>query len=145
MRLRHVEYYLNMLNLVSARSTCGRRSVGAILVDEHNRILSTGYNGVPPRYPHCTEVACTGHNDQPGDSSRCAAIHAEVNAILQCHRIDLIHTLYVSAAPCYTCAKMLCNTNLKQVVCLETYADAKGRELLEAQGILFVVATGFKL
>lgn len=139
MRLNHDNYYLELLKLVAQRSTCGRRAVGAIFVDERGQILSTGYNGVPRGYPHCDTVPCDGRFDRPGDSSRCASVHAEVNVVLQCHRMDLVHTLYVSCTPCYTCSKMLCNTGLKRIVCLEPYADELGLKLLRAQGILLVI------
>jgi len=90
MRPNHDQYFLEMLELVAARSTCCRRSVGAILVDERNRILATGYNGTPQNFGHCTkESPCPGGSDSAGDTSRCLAVHAEVNAILQCHRMDL--------------------------------------------------------
>ena len=48
---------MNITNLVSERSTCTRRAVGAVLVKE-KRILSTGYNGAPSGLKHCLEVGC---------------------------------------------------------------------------------------
>jgi len=122
-RLSHDEYFLSMLQLVASRSTCIRRAVGAIIVDEKHHVLSTGYNGVPSGFPHCIDKQCAGALDPPGVSFRCLAVHAEVNAVLQCPRIGLAHTLYVSCAPCFSCAKMICNTPLKRIVCLEPYAD----------------------
>jgi deoxycytidylate deaminase len=51
------EYFMEMAHIVSKRSTCKRRKVGAILVkDKH--ILSTGYNGAPKGLKHCTDVGC---------------------------------------------------------------------------------------
>ena len=41
-------YFLDIVDLVSRRSTCLRRAVGAALVRDR-RILATGYNGVPFR------------------------------------------------------------------------------------------------
>ena len=47
------EYFMEMAYVVSKRSTCIRRKVGAILVkDKH--ILSTGYNGAPKGHKHCS-------------------------------------------------------------------------------------------
>ena len=49
------EYFMEMAHVISKRSTCIRRKVGAILVkDKH--ILSTGYNGAPKGLKHCKEV-----------------------------------------------------------------------------------------
>ena len=128
-RLTQDEYYLRILELVSARSTCIRRAVGAIIVDGRGRVLSTGYNGVPTGFPHCIVDPCAGSNDSPGDSSNCNAVHAEVNAVIQCYRIDYAHKIYVSCSPCFSCMKMLLNTNIKEIVSMEEYADNRGLDL----------------
>src|SRR5258708_3001642 len=105
MRLSRDDYFLEMLHLVANRSTCARRAVGTIITDDRGHILATGYNGVPRGFTHCTDSPCLGVNDPKGDTGRCMAIHAEINALLQCSRLDLAHALYVSASPCFACAK----------------------------------------
>jgi dCMP deaminase len=139
-RLTHDEYFIAMLKLVSARSTCARRSVGALIVDEGNRLLSTGYNGVPAGFVHCSMIPCDGANDAPGDTSRCLAIHAEVNAILQCaFNLPRAHKLYVTCAPCFQCAKLITNTSIQEVIALEPYSDSRGAQIFEQAGINFRV------
>lgn len=133
MRPSRDEYFVQMLDLVASRSTCARRAVGAIIIDEIGHILSTGYNGVPRGFQHCTETPCLGATDKPGDTSRCDATHAEMNALLQCFRLDLAHTIYVSCSPCFTCAKLIANTSIRRVVCCEMYADE--HEVLREAGI----------
>lgn len=50
-------YFLELAHLVSKRSTCLRRKVGAVIVkDKH--ILSTGYNGAPKGISHCDVTGC---------------------------------------------------------------------------------------
>lgn len=49
------EYFMSMAFLVARRSTCLRRQVGCILVDQRNHVLATGYNGVAAGLPHCNE------------------------------------------------------------------------------------------
>lgn len=51
------EYFLEVAKLVSQRSTCLRRRVGAVLVKE-KKILATGYNGAPSGLKHCLETGC---------------------------------------------------------------------------------------
>ena len=51
------EYFMEMAELVSSRSTCLRRKVGAVIVKE-KRVLSTGYNGSPKGTKHCEELGC---------------------------------------------------------------------------------------
>ncbi len=51
------EYFLNIAKLVSRRSTCLRRQVGALIV-KNRRILTTGYNGTPTGITHCEVTSC---------------------------------------------------------------------------------------
>lgn len=141
MRPSHDAYFLQMLALVASRSTCPRRSVGAILVSDENVVLATGYNGVPRGFDHCTEHPCPGVLDEKGETSRCHAVHAEVNAVLQCSRLGDAATLYVSCTPCFSCAKMIANTGIRRIVVLEEYADRLGLRLLESSGISVEVMT----
>ena len=79
------EYFMEMAHVVAKRSTCLRRSVGAILVkDKH--ILSTGYNGAPKGLKHCSETGCLRENMNIPSGERhelCRGLHAEQNAIIQ--------------------------------------------------------------
>ena len=74
------EYFMKMAHVVSKRSTCIRRKVGAILVkDKH--ILSTGYNGAPKGLKHCSEVGCLREEQNVPSGERyelCESVHAEI-------------------------------------------------------------------
>ncbi len=125
------DYFMELLDHVKTRSTCRRRMVGAIITDERGRILATGYNGVPSGTSHCTDNPCEGASDPSGDSSRCLAIHAEQNALLQCRgNLNDARVIYCSLFPCFTCAKMIANTSIKRLVYKEPYADKRGMAIL---------------
>ncbi len=49
------EYFMRMARLVATRSTCLRRSVGCVLVNERGHVIATGYNGVAAGMPHCND------------------------------------------------------------------------------------------
>lgn len=49
------EYFMSMAHLISERSTCLSRKVGAVMV-KNKQVLSTGYNGAPKGLPHCEEL-----------------------------------------------------------------------------------------
>jgi dCMP deaminase len=135
------EYYLDMLDLVAARSTCVRRSVGAIITDENGKALGVGYNGVPRGFDHCTvDKPCLGAHDQPGDVSNCMAVHAEANALLQCGDLTRAFVMYCSNLPCFACAKMIANTTIEVVICKEDYADKRGLEILTTAGCRVIIA-----
>ena len=79
------DYFMDITNLVAKRSTCLRRSVGAILV-KNKRILATGYNGAPSGVPHCLDIGCLRVKMEIASGQRhelCRGIHAEQNAIIQ--------------------------------------------------------------
>lgn len=130
------EYYLAMLPLVASRATCPRRSVAAILIDASGKLVAIGYNGPPAGMPHCTDTPCPGAVDQSGDTSRCIAIHAEMNALSQAQASRRTpHTLYCSTTPCFNCAKMLITEGVKRVVAASDYPDLRGVELLHQAGV----------
>jgi len=78
-------YFMEIARMVATRSTCLRRSVGAIAVNER-RILATGYNGTPKGLRHCDEVGCLRQQyDIPSGQRHelCRGLHAEQNCIIQ--------------------------------------------------------------
>lgn len=96
-------------------STCSSRAkVGAVLYDDDFRIVATGYNGSPQGFPHCDVIGCV--TDATG--ACIAAVHAEVNAILQC-AIYGISTrglnLHVTHSPCDRCAIVVVRAGIKSV------------------------------
>jgi dCMP deaminase len=134
------EYFLNMARLIAARSTCLRRSVGAVLVRE-KRILATGYNGAPAGLPHCEEVGCRRQELGIASGERqelCRGLHAEQNAIIQgaLHGVSVRGSvLYCTTQPCVICAKMLINAGVVRIVYEGEYADALAREMLLEAGV----------
>ena len=124
------EYFIEMAQLVSSRATCCRRKVGCVLVDNTGHVLSTGYNGVPTGFKHCEEGSeCLGASFPSGEGlDACEAVHAEQNAMLQCKDISLIHTAYVTTAPCMHCTKMLLNIPCERVIYMQDY-DKSGKAL----------------
>jgi dCMP deaminase len=116
--------------LAAGGSTCRRRSVGCVLTDEHNYVLAIGRNGVPSGVPHCIDQPCLGANSPSGESlDLCLAVHAETNAIAQCHDVRNIHTCYTTSSPCIQCAKMLMNTGCSRVVYLHEYPHPAAKDL----------------
>lgn len=109
--------------LASKRGTCGRRQVGCALFDERGHLLSTGYNGPPSGVDHCITKACSGRHAAPGTGLElCEAVHAEANALIQCHDPFKIKYCYVTNSPCIHCVKLLLNTSCEIIVFNERYA-----------------------
>jgi len=128
---------MGIARLVAGRSTCLRRSVGAVLVrDKH--ILATGYNGAPRGLAHCAELGGC-YRDQHGIPSGqrhevCRGAHAEQNAIAQAARFGVETdgaTLYITNHPCVICAKILINAGIARIVYAEGYPDELAAAILE--------------
>ncbi len=130
------EYFLEMASLVAKRSTCLRRSVGAVLVRD-KRILATGYNGAPSGLEHCFEIGCLRVKLKVPSGERhelCRALHAEQNALIQAslHGISVKGaTLYTTTQPCVICAKMLINAGIREIVMADGYPDKMAMDFLK--------------
>lgn len=124
-RLSRDAYFMAIAQAAARRSTCVRRAVGAVVVDRAGRILSTGYNGSPERYPHCEELCGP---DPPGPCQW--SVHAEINALLFAENRQPEKTLYVTAAPCRQCALAIANAGVARVVIGSPYRTEEGLEVL---------------
>lgn len=146
-RLPWPEYFMRIAHLVSQRSTCTRRAVGAIAV-RGKRILATGYNGVPTNIAHCEEVGCI--RDQLGIPSGerhelCRGLHAEQNVIIQAatHSLDLSGCdIYCTTKPCILCTKMLINCEVRNIYFSQNYPDELSEQMLEEAGVNYVYMEG---
>lgn len=129
------EYYLNIARSVALRSTCLRRNYGSVIVN-HDRIVSTGYNGAPRNCVNCNDYGyCirakknVAHNS---DYSECIAVHSEQNAIIHATYSDMQGTtLYLAGIDretgksivdidcCPFCKRMIINAGIDTVVMME--------------------------
>jgi len=137
------EYFMEIVRLVSSRSTCMRRKVGALLVkDKH--ILATGYNGAPSGLAHCIEAGCLREELGIPAGQRheiCRGLHAEQNAIIQAaaHGVNISGAcLYSTTMPCLICAKMIINAGIKKVFYLQGYPDELAESFFKEAGIPLV-------
>ncbi|MFH1480142.1 MAG: cytidine/deoxycytidylate deaminase family protein [Pseudomonadota bacterium] len=134
------EYFMAITKMVSKRSTCLRRQVGAILVKK-KMILTTGYNGAPAGLKHCEEMGCLRENSSVPSGMRhelCRGLHAEQNAIIQaaCHGISIRGaTLYCTNKPCIICSKMIINSGIKEIIYEEGYDDPMSDQMFDEAGL----------
>ncbi len=134
------EYFMKITHLVSERSTCVRRKVGAVIVKD-KRIISTGYNGAPRGLAHCLEIGCMREQMEIPSGERhemCRGAHAEQNAIIQAASSGISMegaTMYCTTAPCSTCAKMIINAGIERLVLGGRYPDKLGEDLIGEAGI----------
>lgn len=134
------EYFMEIANVVSKRSTCLRRKVGAVIV-KNKQIVATGYNGTPSGLAHCAETGCLREqlNVPSGKMHElCRGIHAEQNAVVQAayHGVSLNGgTLYCTHQPCVVCTKILINAGIERIVYANPYPDKLAEEMMQASKI----------
>ena len=122
-------YFMDIAGRVATRSTCPRRSVGAVIVVS-KRILTTGYNGAPAGMDHCTDVGCL-----MVDGHCVRTLHAEQNAIIQAAQFGVSTRgaeIYVTSSPCLNCAKAIINAGIIRVWYWQGYPDEIASGFLEA-------------
>lgn len=125
-------YFMDIAGRVALRSTCPRRSVGAVIVKQ-KRILATGYNGAPSGMDHCTDVGCL-----MVDGHCVRTLHAEQNAILQAAQFGVSTQgaeIFTTSSPCLNCAKMIINAGITRVWFQEGYPDEMALGFLEEAGV----------
>jgi dCMP deaminase len=139
-RISKDEYYLGIAEEVGRRSTCWRRSIGAIIIRD-DQIISTGYVGAPRKTKSSLEHGfCLRDKLKIPHGQRyelCRSVHAEQNAIINAARagvgllggdIYIYGSVFgkdktIDAFPCFICKKMIINAGLNRVIC--STADGK--------------------
>jgi dCMP deaminase len=133
MRPSRDEWLIRMAVITSARGTCLRASVGAI-ISRDGRIISTGYVGSPRGLPHCTDVGC----DESTYSGCIRTVHAEANAIAFAARHGIStegSELHCTHSPCGNCAKLIINAGIIRVVYDTEYRDITPLDILDSARI----------
>ena len=135
MRKDKINYYLDIAQSVSERSTCLRRHYGCVIV-KNDEIISTGYNGAPRGRKNCDELGyCYREKMEIPRGERyelCRSVHAEQNAIISAARRDLIDsTIYIvgvnakdgsiepKSTSCMMCKRVVINAGINRVIVRE--------------------------
>jgi len=145
-----INYYLDIAETVSKRSTCIRRQYGAIIV-RNDEILSTGYNGAPRGRKNCGDLGhCTREAMAIPSGQRyelCRSVHAETNAIISAARRDMLDgTLFLvgrdyqsghileDTTSCPMCRRQIINAGITEVICRtgeKSYSATKVQEWID--------------
>ena len=131
-RVSKIDYYLDIAETVSERSTCLRKRYGAIIV-KNDVIISTGYNGAPRGRKNCTDIGSCYRaqlNIPRGERYElCRSVHAEANCIISASREETLGAdLYLvgkdmdtgelvpNANSCSMCKRLIINAGISRVI-----------------------------
>lgn len=116
---------------VASRSLCSLAQVGAVITDQTNRVVATGYNGPPAGFMHedlsCHHWCPRGMDKDGGTVFPCMSVHAEANALLSADRSRWQGgTMFVNKHPCWECSKLIANSGLWRLVVRPTKETPEG-------------------
>lgn len=131
-----VNYYLDLAEMVSQRSTCLRKHYGAVIVN-NDEVISTGYVGAPRGRKNCSDIGrCIREELHVPRGERyelCRSVHAEANALISASRERMIGaSLYLTGVRCenrrvcgkiellFVCKRMVINAGIEHVYIRDT-------------------------
>lgn len=133
------EYFMTLALLTAKRSKDPSTQVGACIVDDENKVVSIGYNGMPR---HCDDTKLTWEKGEDLNNKYLYVCHAEFNAILNTRDGSHLNgcRIYVTLFPCNECAKAIIQTGIKKVIYLSNkYEDQlstrASKKLFEVAGV----------
>lgn len=161
---KFIDYYMDIADLTSKLSSAIRLNVGAVIV-KGNKILGTGYNGMPTgwtneceykeymnaakagfmphedileKFPYEEYDPTVGANRRYRLVTKDEVLHAEMNCLMKVAASTETSedaTLFVTTAPCIHCAKAIYQSGIKSVFYRDTYRDDAGVEFLQKGGV----------
>lgn len=112
-RISWEEYFMGVAELSAKRSADLSTKVGAVIVNDDNRIVSCGYNGA---IYNLDESTIGWDKKDSGEKRYDLIVHSEVNAILNA-RCDIRGcVIYVTHSPCIECFKFIAQSGIKKII-----------------------------
>lgn len=149
------EHHMGIALIASLRSKDPSTKVGAVIVNDANKIVSTGYNGFPKVVDMSLRNSLNNDDVYPwareGERNKYDyVVHAEANAIMSAGITPAIAneelTLYSTLFPCNECAKLIVQSGILRVIYLsDKYNDTKSCKIsMEMLGNAYVGIRQFK-
>src|SRR5699024_2449776 len=107
-------YFMGLAHLSALRSKDPSTQVGAVIVNEHKKIVGIGYNGLPIGLSD--DTFAWSREGEFVDTKYAYVVHAELNAILNATQSLRGCSLFVSLFPCNECAKAIAQAGITEVV-----------------------------
>jgi len=135
------EYFMGVALLSGRRSKDPNTQVGACIVNNQNKIVGAGYNGLP--------IGCSDEDfpwEKQGDFLNTKypyVCHAELNAILNNIGMDLSGCrIYTALFPCNECSKAIIQSGIKEVIYLSDKYDGTdvslaSKRMLDTAGVSY--------
>lgn len=129
MKDKHLRAHMGAAFNYADLSYCNRKHVGCVIVKEDTPI-AIGWNGTPAD----EDNNCEGEDGL----TKPTVVHAEDNALRKLqrsHESSIGATVFVTAAPCLSCAIKLKDAKVAKVYYAEVYRGTEGLQYLEKYNI----------
>jgi dCMP deaminase len=98
------ENFMTIARVVAQRSKDPSTQVGSTIVSKENKIIATGYNGMPNGIDDDDDdISWTKSSEDPTENKYMYVVHSELNAILNSTQSCKGSTLYTTLYPCENC------------------------------------------
>ena len=128
----------DIVKVVSEKSTCCSRNVGAVVVDKAGKIIGYGANGICDKISTCkvkNECRRRSLGYKSGEGiEQCPGEHAESKALLMCAKFGMSTnggTMYISIPPCERCVLKMHEAGIKTVKVLGDYPEEVSKPAIE--------------
>lgn len=140
------EYFMLIACSVALRSLDPNTKVGCIIINHQNRIISSGYNGVPSNFPPEKCPWTVRKALKSIDTKYPFIVHAEESALLTLPNNDdqTEYILFTSQFPCSHCAKLIAQKQIKQCYYSSTKFENEHQDEVAITKKIFQ-ATGIKI
>jgi dCMP deaminase len=138
---KFIDYYMKVAELTSTLSYAKRLQVGSVIV-KGNKILATGYNGMPSGWDNDCETVEIVEIDEKFSKqlvTKQEVLHSETNAIAKVSASTESSegaAMFCTHAPCINCAKLIYQSGINSLYYRNTYRDTSGIEFLEKSGVV---------
>jgi len=136
------DYFMGVAFLSAMRSKDPCTQVGACIVNDENKIVGIGYNGMPNGCNN-DDFPWGKDSDVKTQTKYMYVCHAEMNAILN-KIVGKLNgcRMYVALFPCNECAKLIIQAGIKEVFYLSNKNWNKdecvaSRRMLDAAGVIY--------
>ena len=132
---------MKVAELTSTLSYAKRLQVGSVIV-KGNKILATGYNGMPSGWDNeceTVEIVEIDENFSKQLVTKREVLHSETNAIAKVSASTESSegaAMFCTHAPCINCAKLIYQSGINSLYYRNTYRDTSGIEFLEKSGVV---------
>jgi dCMP deaminase len=138
MKNKHIKAHMKSAFNYADCSTAEKLKVGCVLVKD-DRIISIGYNGMPPGWSNQCETLSFFTEDGKQLPSQILVtkpevLHAEENAITKLARSNESGegaTAFITHSPCLSCAKLLYSSGIIGVYYTHPYRNTEGLDFLK--------------